>query len=53
MVGAIFGYSPNEGENDADIGRRHAEEFLELLRGKGFAGLTHVRCFPIRLGFTS
>ncbi|MEO6924531.1 MAG: LLM class flavin-dependent oxidoreductase [Bryocella sp.] len=32
-----FGYRPAEGEDDADLGRRHAEEFLELLRGKGFA----------------
>src|SRR5580693_9483539 len=32
-----FGYRPNKGENDAALGRRHAEEFLELLRGKGFA----------------
>src|ERR1700686_4198799 len=32
-----FGYRPIEGEDDADMGRRHAEEFLELLRGKGFA----------------
>jgi alkanesulfonate monooxygenase SsuD/methylene tetrahydromethanopterin reductase-like flavin-dependent oxidoreductase (luciferase family) len=32
-----FGYRPAEGENDADMGRRHAEEFLELLRGRGFA----------------
>src|SRR3984885_12184983 len=32
-----FGYRPNEGEDDADMGRRHAEEFLALLRGKGFA----------------
>src|SRR5439155_14819740 len=32
-----FGYSPNKGEDDAEMGRRHAEEFLELLRGKGFA----------------
>ena len=32
-----FGYSLKEGETDADMGRRHAEEFLELLRGKGFA----------------
>ena len=32
-----FGYRPNEGEDDAGMGRRHAEEFLELLRGKGFA----------------
>ncbi len=32
-----FGYRPNEGEDDADMGRRHPEEFLELLQGKGFA----------------
>jgi alkanesulfonate monooxygenase SsuD/methylene tetrahydromethanopterin reductase-like flavin-dependent oxidoreductase (luciferase family) len=32
-----FGYRPAEGEDDADLGRRHGEEFLELLRGKGFA----------------
>ena len=32
-----FGYQPNKGEDDAGLGRRHAEEFLELLRGKGFA----------------
>ena len=32
-----FGYAPSEGESDADMGRRHAQEFFELLRGKGFA----------------
>jgi len=32
-----FGYRPAEGEDDAGMGRRHAEEFLELLRGRGFA----------------
>src|SRR5207237_336320 len=32
-----FGYRPSEGEDDADMGRRHAEEFLELLCGRGFA----------------
>ncbi len=32
-----FGYEPREGEDDAAMGRQHAEEFLELLRGKGFA----------------
>jgi alkanesulfonate monooxygenase SsuD/methylene tetrahydromethanopterin reductase-like flavin-dependent oxidoreductase (luciferase family) len=36
-----FGYRPIEGGDDTDgddtdMGRRHAEEFLELLRGKGF-----------------
>src|SRR5580698_5840738 len=32
-----FGHNPAEGETDADMGRRHAEKFLELLSGKGFA----------------
>ena len=32
-----FGYRPETGEDDAGMGRRHAEEFLELLSGKGFA----------------
>jgi alkanesulfonate monooxygenase SsuD/methylene tetrahydromethanopterin reductase-like flavin-dependent oxidoreductase (luciferase family) len=32
-----FGYAPAEGESDADMGRRHAETFLHLLDGKGFA----------------
>jgi alkanesulfonate monooxygenase SsuD/methylene tetrahydromethanopterin reductase-like flavin-dependent oxidoreductase (luciferase family) len=32
-----FGYQPNDGEDDAALGRRHTEQFLELLRGKGFA----------------
>ena len=32
-----FGFRPADGEDDAATGRRHAKEFLELLRGKGFA----------------
>ena len=32
-----FGYQPAEGQNDADMGRRHAEVFFDLLRGEGFA----------------
>src|SRR6202035_4240118 len=32
-----FGYQPAEGQNDADMGRRHAEIFFDLLRGEGFA----------------
>lgn len=32
-----FGFNPAEGESDADMGRRHAETFLGLLEGKGFA----------------
>jgi alkanesulfonate monooxygenase SsuD/methylene tetrahydromethanopterin reductase-like flavin-dependent oxidoreductase (luciferase family) len=41
-----FGYHLAEGENDADLGRRHAEEFLELLRGKGFARPNPHPMFP-------
>src|SRR3954453_19858777 len=32
-----FGYRPTEGEDDAAMGRVHAEKFLDLLRGRGFA----------------
>ena len=32
-----FGYRPAEGEDDEAMGRRHAEKFLELLSGRGFA----------------
>lgn len=32
-----FGYAPAEGEDDATMGRSHAQVFLELLNGKGFA----------------
>ena len=32
-----FGYRPAEGESDADMGRRHAEVFIDLLAGRGFA----------------
>jgi len=32
-----FGYQPAEGQDDADMGRRHAEVFYDLLRGEGFA----------------
>ncbi len=32
-----FGYRTNEGENDEGMGRRHTEDFLDLLNGKGFA----------------
>jgi alkanesulfonate monooxygenase SsuD/methylene tetrahydromethanopterin reductase-like flavin-dependent oxidoreductase (luciferase family) len=41
-----FGYSPIEGEDDAEMGRRHAEQFLELLRGKGFARPNPRPMFP-------
>jgi alkanesulfonate monooxygenase SsuD/methylene tetrahydromethanopterin reductase-like flavin-dependent oxidoreductase (luciferase family) len=32
-----FGFAPAEGETEAERGRRHAEVFLNLLEGKGFA----------------
>src|SRR5271163_1484203 len=32
-----FGYVPPEGGTDADMARRHAEVFLEMLGGQGFA----------------
>jgi alkanesulfonate monooxygenase SsuD/methylene tetrahydromethanopterin reductase-like flavin-dependent oxidoreductase (luciferase family) len=41
-----FGYAPPEGESDADMGRRHAEVFLDLLKGKGFAQPNPRPMFP-------
>jgi alkanesulfonate monooxygenase SsuD/methylene tetrahydromethanopterin reductase-like flavin-dependent oxidoreductase (luciferase family) len=41
-----FGYRTNKGEDDAGMGRRHTEEFLELLRGKGFAQPNPRPMFP-------
>jgi alkanesulfonate monooxygenase SsuD/methylene tetrahydromethanopterin reductase-like flavin-dependent oxidoreductase (luciferase family) len=41
-----FGHRPAEGEGDADMGRRHAQEFLELLGGKGFAQPNPHPMFP-------
>src|SRR5207302_11505130 len=32
-----FGYAPQEGETGADMARRHAEVFLQALKGEGFA----------------
>jgi alkanesulfonate monooxygenase SsuD/methylene tetrahydromethanopterin reductase-like flavin-dependent oxidoreductase (luciferase family) len=32
-----FGYAPPEGQTDADMARRHAEVFLEVIKGDGFA----------------
>jgi alkanesulfonate monooxygenase SsuD/methylene tetrahydromethanopterin reductase-like flavin-dependent oxidoreductase (luciferase family) len=43
---SYFGYHPAEGENDADMGRRHAVDLLELLRGKGFAQPNPRPMFP-------
>jgi alkanesulfonate monooxygenase SsuD/methylene tetrahydromethanopterin reductase-like flavin-dependent oxidoreductase (luciferase family) len=41
-----FGHNPADGESDADMGRRHAEEFLELLNGRGFAQPNPRPMFP-------
>ncbi|MGB3447419.1 MAG: LLM class flavin-dependent oxidoreductase [Xanthobacteraceae bacterium] len=41
-----FGYQPADGESDADMGRRHAEVFLDLLSGKGFAQPNPQPMFP-------
>ncbi len=41
-----FGYQPAAGESDADMGRRHAEVFLDLLRGEGFARPNPRPMFP-------
>jgi alkanesulfonate monooxygenase SsuD/methylene tetrahydromethanopterin reductase-like flavin-dependent oxidoreductase (luciferase family) len=41
-----FGYAPQEGQTDADMARRHAEVFLEVLRGEGFAQPNPRPMFP-------
>lgn len=41
-----FGYAPAEGETDADMGRRHAEVFLQVLQGQGFAEPNPRPMFP-------
>src|SRR5947207_5683989 len=41
-----FGYAPPEGGTDAELGRRHAEVFLELLKGEGFAQPNPRPMFP-------
>src|ERR1700750_102063 len=41
-----FGYQPTDGQSDADMGRRHAEVFLDLLRGEGFAQPNPRPMFP-------
>jgi len=41
-----FGYAPAEGESDADMGRRHAQVFLDLLKGEGFARPNPRPMFP-------
>ncbi|MDM9625526.1 LLM class flavin-dependent oxidoreductase [Rhizobium sp. S152] len=41
-----FGYAPPEGESEADMARRHAEVFLDVLRGEGFAQPNPRPMFP-------
>ena len=41
-----FGYQPQEGMTDADMGRRHAEVFLDVLKGEGFAKPNPRPMFP-------
>jgi alkanesulfonate monooxygenase SsuD/methylene tetrahydromethanopterin reductase-like flavin-dependent oxidoreductase (luciferase family) len=41
-----FGYQPADGETDADMGRRHTQVFLDVLRGQGFAQSNPRPMFP-------
>jgi alkanesulfonate monooxygenase SsuD/methylene tetrahydromethanopterin reductase-like flavin-dependent oxidoreductase (luciferase family) len=41
-----FGYAPGTGDTDADMARRHTEEFLTLLKGEGFAEPNPRPMFP-------
>ncbi len=41
-----FGYALPEGMTDADMARRHAEVFLEVIRGEGFAQPNPSPMFP-------
>jgi alkanesulfonate monooxygenase SsuD/methylene tetrahydromethanopterin reductase-like flavin-dependent oxidoreductase (luciferase family) len=41
-----FGHVPAEGETDADMARRHAATFLDLLKGEGFAQPNPRPMFP-------
>jgi len=41
-----FGYAPAEGETDADMARQHAEVFLQILKGDGFAEPNPRPMFP-------
>lgn len=41
-----FGYVPAESESDADMGRRHTEVLLEILKGQGFAQPSPQPMFP-------
>jgi len=41
-----FGYQPEDGKTDADMGRAHAQVFLEIIRGQGFAEPNPRPMFP-------
>ncbi|WP_349436239.1 LLM class flavin-dependent oxidoreductase [Pararhizobium sp. A13] len=41
-----FGFEPQEGSTDADMGRRHTEVLLEVLKGQGFAQPNPRPMFP-------
>lgn len=41
-----FGYEPKEGETDADMGRQKALDFLDKLKGEGFAEPNPFPMFP-------
>lgn len=41
-----FGYTPAEGETEADMARRHTDVLLEALRGEGFAAPNPQPMFP-------
>jgi alkanesulfonate monooxygenase SsuD/methylene tetrahydromethanopterin reductase-like flavin-dependent oxidoreductase (luciferase family) len=41
-----FGYQPEEGASDADLGRAHGEVFLQALKGDGFAQPNPRPMFP-------
>ncbi len=41
-----FGYEPRTGESDAELARRHAEVFLDTLKGDGFATPNPRPMFP-------
>src|ERR1700749_929092 len=43
---SYFGHRQNEGKDEAGMGRTRGEEFLELLRGKGFAQPNPRPMFP-------
>jgi alkanesulfonate monooxygenase SsuD/methylene tetrahydromethanopterin reductase-like flavin-dependent oxidoreductase (luciferase family) len=41
-----FGYTPEEGQSDADMARQHTEVFLRVLKGEGFAQPNPRPMFP-------